>query len=60
MVAPEGVITGAAGIGLTVTFTEGETPEQPLASVTVIVNVPDAITLIELVFAPLLHKFPLL
>jgi hypothetical protein len=49
------LITGA-GFGFTVTDCGAETPEQPLASVTVTVNVPLEVTLITWLVVELFHR----
>ena len=55
---PTWVITGVAGNGFTTTFTPKEVAEQP-ASPTVTVYVPDVVTVIDCVVAPVDHVFPI-
>lgn len=57
VVGPNGVTVGA-GSGLTVTVVAAEVPEQPFPSVTVTVNVPELLTVIACVVAPVDHKYP--
>ena len=53
------MITGAAGIGLTVTTVVGDAGEtHPFPSVTVTEKLPAAETVIDWVFSPLDHKLP--
>ena len=52
VVGPLGVIKGVGGFALTVTVVGAEVALQPLALVTVTVNVSDVETLIDCVVAP--------
>src|SRR6266550_912004 len=56
VVGPPAVIVGV-GSGLTVTVVAAEVAVQPFASVTVTVNEPDVLTLIDCAVAPLDHKY---
>lgn len=53
VVGPEAVMVGVAGSGLTVTAVGAEVAEQPEASVTVTVKLPELLTVIDCVVAPL-------
>jgi hypothetical protein len=56
-VAPEGEMTGVAGLAFTVTLVEADVALQPLAVVTVTLNEPDAVTLIDCVVAPFDQRY---
>lgn len=57
VVAPEAEMVGAAGNGFTVTDTLALVEElHPFASVTVTSNVPEVVTVIACVVAPVDHK----
>jgi hypothetical protein len=56
VVGPPAVIVGV-GSGLTVTEVADDVAEQPFASVTVTLYEPDALTAIDCVVAPVLHKY---
>lgn len=59
VVGPPAVITGAAGIGFTVTVTGAEAGEtHPFASVCVTVKIPLLLTVMEFEVAPPDHKLP--
>ena len=51
------MIVGVAGIAFAVTTVAAEVALQPLASVTVTVNEPEALTLIDCVVAPVDHEY---
>ena len=55
VVGPLGVIV-ADGVELTVTVVGDDVALQPAGSVTVTVKVPEAVTLIDCVFAPFDHR----
>jgi len=57
VVGPDAVTAGGDGGVLTVTTVGDDVAVQPDASVTVTVNVPDALTVIDCVVAPLDHKY---
>jgi len=52
VVEPPAVITGVDGLALTVTDVAAEVALQPLAFVTVTLNEPEVVTLIDCVVAP--------
>lgn len=56
--APLALMTGAAGIGLTVTTVSSEAPEVHPAVVTLTVNVPEVETVIDGVVSPVDHVLP--
>jgi hypothetical protein len=59
VVGPEAEITGAAGVGFTVTLNDVEAGEvQLLPSVWVTVNVPEAETVMLCVVAPFDQRLP--
>ena len=59
VVGPPAEIVGAAGVGFTVTVTPAEAGEVQPASVLVTVYVPEVVTVIDCVVAPVDQLFPL-
>ena len=59
VVGPPAVIVGVAGVAFVVTTVVAEVALQPLALVTVTVNEPEAVTLIDCVVAPFDHEYAL-
>ena len=58
VVEPLADIVGVAGVGFTVTISLAETGELHPTLVTVTVNVPDAVTVMDCVVAPFDQRFP--
>ena len=56
MVGPLAEMVGAAGVGFTVTVIAFEVAEQPFDFVTVTLYVPDVVTVVVCVVAPLLQR----
>jgi hypothetical protein len=59
VVGPPAVIVGVGGFAFTVTAVAGDVALQPFALVTVTVNEPEAVTLIDCVVAPFDHEYEL-
>ena len=57
VVGPPALITGTAGLGLTVTIVAGEVAEQPFAFVTVTLYEPEAVTLIDCAAEPVDQRY---